>query len=126
VSEAQKVISVLEKVFGDSELPLCMAVMDKEGLELYSTRNCSADEVASINVLAIDAFDGLTASLKGRVKANIDTMLFRSEEKEYFVAPVGKTLYLCAISAIGKMTHVIPLLDGLRAQTKYELSKLDQ
>jgi hypothetical protein len=124
VSEAQQVIKILKNVFGDSDLPLCMAVMDSQGLELYSTRNCSADEVASINVLAIDAFDGLTSSLEGRVSASVDTMLFRSEEKEYFVAPIGETLYLCAISVIGKMAHVMPLLDGLRAQTSYELSKL--
>ncbi len=124
MSEAQQVIKVLERVFGDSDLPLCMAVMDNQGLELYSTRNCSEEEVASINVLAIDAFESMHRSLEGRVEAKVDTMLFRSEEKEYFVAPVGRTLYLCAISGIGKMSHVVPLLDGLRAQTRYELAKL--
>ena len=70
------------------------------------------------------AFDGLTTSLEGRVQANIDTMLFRSEQKEHFISPVGKSLYLCAISPIGKMAHVMPLLDGLRDQISYELNRL--
>ena len=124
MSEAQKIIEVLERVFGEADLPLCIAVMDSEGLELHSTRNCSAEEVGSINILGIMAFDGLTSSLEGRVDAEIDTMLFRSEKSEYFVAPVGKSLYLCAISPVGKMSHVMPLLDGLRAQIRFELAQL--
>ncbi|MFW9990645.1 MAG: hypothetical protein ACFFD4_01170 [Candidatus Odinarchaeota archaeon] len=125
-TEAHEVIRQVKKVIGDVDIPLCVSILDHEGLEMYSTRNCSAEDIESTGMLGIMAFDGLVNSLKRRSDKKVEMLIFRTEEgDEYFITPVSDNAFMAAVSQKGKIGSVIPFLDGLSRQIRYALSKLD-
>ncbi|MHA1974223.1 MAG: hypothetical protein ACTSW1_14585 [Candidatus Hodarchaeales archaeon] len=124
---AKKTIDVVSKVFESEriEIPLCISIVSAtEGLELYSTRTCKHKEMESINVLGLIAFEELKSSFNERTNEDIDILIFRTSNKECFVAPVADDIFMVAVAAPGTVGSVMPLLDGLSAQVKFALSKL--
>jgi hypothetical protein len=116
----------VKKVFGDVDIPLCVSILDHEGLEMYSTRNCSEEDIESTGMLGVMAFDGLVNSLKRRSDKKVGMLIFQTDEgNEYFITPVSDHIFMTAISRTGRIGSVIPLLNGLSRQISYELSKLD-
>lgn len=52
MSKTQEIIKVLNNVFGNAELPLCISVLDGEGMEIFATRTCQQESYdESTNVL---------------------------------------------------------------------------
>ncbi|UCE13818.1 MAG: hypothetical protein JSV04_01260 [Candidatus Heimdallarchaeota archaeon] len=125
---AQKAINVVEKVFESKnvEIPLCISIISEDGLELYSTATCDPAEMESINILGLVAFDELKSSFHDRTDQEINILIFRTADRECYVAPVATNIFMVAISTSGKVGNVMPLLDGLSAQVKFELAKLDK
>lgn len=123
MSKAQKIIGVLNDVFGESELPLCVSVLDDEGMELYSSKACSSQD-ASTKVLGLIAFEELTKSLSKRSHISVDMLYFRTGDYDYYVYPVGEAIFLCAVYPVGKVGQVMSFLDGLGAQISHALRSL--
>lgn len=125
---AQKAITVVEKVFESKnvDIPLCISIISDDGLELYSTATCDPTEMESINILGLVAFDELKSSFHDRTDQEINILIFRTAERECYVAPVATHIFMVATSALGKVGNVMPLLDGLSAQVKFELAKIGQ
>ncbi|MHA1168174.1 MAG: hypothetical protein ACTSP4_08500 [Candidatus Hodarchaeales archaeon] len=123
-TEARKIIQQVKKVFGDVDIPLCVSILDHEGLEIYSTKNCSEDDIESTGMLGIMAYDGLVKSLSHRAKKNVRMLIFRTDKEEYFITPVSENMFMAAICSPGKIGSVIPFLDGLSRQIRHELSKI--
>ena len=124
---AQKAINVVKKVFDSKyvEIPLCISIITGEGLELYSTATCDPTEMESINILGLVAFDELKTSFNARTSEEIDILIFRTANKECYVAPVALDIFMVVTSLPGRIGSVMPLLDGLSAQVKFELGKLE-
>ena len=125
---AQKAITVVEKVFESKnvDIPLCISIISDDGLELYSTATCDPAEMETINILGLVAFDELKSSFHDRTDQEINILIFRTAERECYVAPVAAHIFMVATSALGKVGNVMPLLDGLSAQVKFELAKIGQ
>ena len=126
MSDAQAVISVLDKVFGGVDLPLCIAILNSEGMEVYSTKNCTGDTEAT-NVLGLMAFEELAGAMKRRAQVDVDVLIFRIESKrqEYFLTPVGEEgLHMIAISEVGKIGNVMQFLEGLSSQIDHALRNM--
>ena len=126
---AQKTIDVVANVFKSEhvEIPICISVVSaSEGFELYSTRTCNQNEMESINILGLIAFEELKGSFSERTNEHINILIFRTASRECYVAPVSTDIFLVASAAPGTVGNVMPLLDGLSAQVKYELSKLKE
>ena len=124
---AQKTIDVVANVFKSEhiELPLCISVVSaSEGFELYSTRTCNQSEMESINILGLIAFEELKGSFRERTNEQINILIFRTATRECYVAPVSDDIFLVASAASGTVGNVMPLLDGLSTQVKFELTKL--
>ncbi|MHA1941208.1 MAG: hypothetical protein ACW97P_05735 [Candidatus Hodarchaeales archaeon] len=124
---AQKTIDIVSNVFKSEnvEIPLCISVvLASEGFELYSTKTCKPSEMEAINVLGLIAFEELKTSVNSRTDEQINILIFRTGERECYVAPVSDDIFLVAASSPGTVGNVMPLLDGLSAQVKFELSKL--
>ena len=66
MSEAQQIISVIKETFGQADLPICVVVVDSEGLELFSTNNCP--EVEDTNILGIGAYEQMYEQIKSRLE----------------------------------------------------------
>ncbi len=128
VSEsAQKTIDVVANVFKseNAEIPLCISVvLASEGFELYSTKTCDPTEMEAITVLGLIAFEELKSSITARTNEKINILIFRTKERECYVAPVSDDIFLVAAATPGTVGNVMPLLDGLSAQVQYELSKM--
>lgn len=124
MSEAQQIISVIKETFGQADLPICVVVVDSEGLELFSTNNCP--EVQDTNILGIGAYEQMNEQIKSRLDKDIDLMIFRIDQDTFFVAPIIEDLYLLAKSDLNRLGHVIPLLEGLRKQIAFKISQLKE
>ena len=124
MSEAQQIISVIKETFGQADLPICVVIVDTEGLELFSTNNCPA--VEDTNILGIEAYEHMNEQIKGRLDKDIDLMIFRIDQDTFFVAPIIENLYLLAKSDLNRLGHVIPLLEGLRKQIAFKISQLKE
>jgi len=122
MSEAQEVIEVIKDVFGEVDLPICVVVVDNEGLELFSTSNCPG--VEDTNILGIMAYEQMNEQIKGRLDKSIDLMIFRIEQETFFVAPIVNDLFLLARSDLKRLGHVTPLLEGLRSQIAFKIAQL--
>lgn len=124
---AQKTIDVVQKVFDSKnvEIPLCISVVSEDGLELYSSNQCNPEEMDIIHGLGLVAFEELKSSFHTRTDEEIDILIFRTVNREFFVAPVAASVFLVASSNKGTVGNVIPFLDGLSSQVKFELSKLE-
>ncbi|MHA2362625.1 MAG: hypothetical protein ACXAC7_01610 [Candidatus Hodarchaeales archaeon] len=122
MSEAQEIISVINDVIGDVDLPLCIVVQDSEGLELFSTVNCP--ETGAYNILGIMAFENIKEQILSRTQKNIDLLIFKVEEENYFIAPVAADLYIVANADTNRLGHVLPLLDGMRSQISFKIQQL--
>ncbi|MFX0186070.1 MAG: hypothetical protein ACFE95_23550 [Candidatus Hodarchaeota archaeon] len=125
---AQKTIDVVEKVFDSKnvEIPLCISIVSEDGLEVYSSKTCNPDEMESINILGLIAFEELKSSMHGRTNEDINILIFRTAKKEFYVSPVASNFFLVAAASHGTVGNVMPLLDGLSAQVKFELEKLEE
>ena len=126
---AQKTIDVVANVFKSEnvEIPLCISVvLASEGFELYSTKSCVPSEMEAITVLGLIAFEELKTSVNSRTDEHINILIFRTDERECYVAPVSDDIFLVAAAAPGTVGNVMPLLDGLSAQVKFELSKIQK
>ena len=124
---AQKTIDVVANVFKSEhiELPLCISVVSaSEGFELYSTKTCDQAEMEHINILGLIAFEELKSSFSARTNEQINILIFRTTSRECYVAPVSDDIFLVASAAPGTVGNVMPLLDGLSAQVKFELAKI--
>ena len=124
MSEAQQVISVIKETFGQADLPICVVVVDNEGLELFSTKNCSG--VEDTNILGIMAYEQMNEQIMSRLEKGIDLMVFRIDQDTFFVAPIVENLFLLAKSDLNRLGHVIPLLEGLRKQIAFKISHLQE
>ncbi len=129
VSEsAQKTIDVVANVFKSEmevPIPLCISVVSaSEGFELYSTETCDPTDMEAITVLGLMAFEELKSSVNTRTDEHIDILIFRTNTRECYVAPVSDDIFLVAAAAPGTVGNVMPLLDGLTAQVKFQLAKL--
>ncbi|MHA2225746.1 MAG: hypothetical protein ACXAC8_11110 [Candidatus Hodarchaeales archaeon] len=126
---AQKAITVVEKVFGSNgskvDIPLCISIVSGDGLELHSSATCDPDEMESINILGLIAFEELKSSFNARTDEEINILIFRTANRECYVAPVAANIFMVAVSSPGTVGNVMPLLDGLSAQVKFELAKLE-
>ncbi len=124
---AQKTINVVEKVFESSvEIPLCISIVSDDGLEIFSSKTCKSIEMESINILGLIAFEELKSSLHGRTNEDINILIFRTAKREFYVAPVSDNIFMVAAADPGTVGNVMPLLDGLSAQVKFELSKIKE
>ena len=123
MSEAQQIISVIKETFGQADLPICVVVIDNEGLELFSTNNCP--EVEDTNILGIMAYEQMNEQIVSRLNKEIDLMVFRIEHDTFFVAPIVENLFLLAKSDLNRLGHVIPLLEGLRKQIAFKIAQLN-
>ncbi|MFX1284945.1 MAG: hypothetical protein ACFFB5_14890 [Promethearchaeota archaeon] len=125
---AQKAISVVEKVFDSKyvEIPLCISIITGDGLELYSTATCDPAEMESINILGLVAFEELKSSFNARTEEDINILIFRTATKECYIAPVAREIFMVAAAVPGAVGDVMPLLDGLSAQVRFELAKLEK
>lgn len=126
---AQKTIDVVANVFKSEhvELPLCISVVSaSEGFELYSSPTCDQTEMESINILGLIAYEELKGSFSARTDEHINILIFRTNTRECYVAPVSNDIFLVASAPPGTVGNVMPLLDGLSAQVKFELSKLEE
>ena len=124
---AQKTIDVVANVFRSEniELPLCISVVSaSEGFELYSTKTCDQTEMEHINILGLIAFEELKGSFSARTNEHINILIFRTTSRECYVAPVSDDIFLVASAAPGTVGNVMPLLDGLSTQVKFELAKI--
>lgn len=122
MSEATQIITVIKETFGHADLPICVVVVDNEGLELFSTKNCSG--VEDTNILGIMAYEQMNEQILNRLNKGIDLMVFRIEQDTFFVAPIVENLFLLAKSDLTRIGHVIPLLEGLRKQIAYKIANL--
>jgi len=122
LSEAQQIISVIKETFGQADLPICVVVVDNEGLELFSTKNCS--EVEDTNILGIMSYEQMNEQILSRLNKAIDLMVFRIDQDTFFIAPIVENLFLLAKSDLNRLGHVIPLLEGLRKQIAFKISQL--
>ena len=122
---AQKTIDVVEKIFDSQnvEIPLCISIVSEDGLELYSSKTCQPEEMESINILGLIAFEELKSSFNERTEDEINILLFRTPNRECYVAPVASNIFMVAAAAPGTVGNVMPLLDGLSAQVKFEIAK---
>ncbi len=122
---AQKTIDVVEKVFDSKnvEIPLCISIVSDDGLELYSSKTCKAEEIESINILGLIAFEELKSSFHKRTEEEINILIFRTANRECYVAPVASNVFMVATATSGTVGSVMPLLDGLSAQVKFEIAK---
>ena len=126
LSEATEIINVIKDVFSsDVDLPLCVSVIDKEGLELFSTSNCP-DMIQDTFVLGLMAYEEMNEHIRTRSVDDVDVMIYRIKEETFIVAPIIKELFLVATSDLNKLGHVLPLLEGLRGQIAFKLSLLDK
>lgn len=125
---AQKAIHLVEKVFDSKsvEIPLCISIVSSDGLELYSTKTCNPEEMESINILGLIAFEELKSSFNSRTSEDIDILIFRTANKECYVAAVAENIFMVATALPGAVGNVMPLLDGLSAQLMHELTKLEK
>ncbi len=125
---AQKAIHLVEKVFDSKsvEIPLCISIVSSDGLELYSTKTCNPEEMESINILGLIAFEELKSSFNSRTRDDINILIFRTANKECYVAPVAENIFMVATALPGAVGNVMPLLDGLSAQVMHELTKLEK
>ena len=123
---AQKAIDLVEKVFDSKsvEIPLCISIVSSDGLELFSTNTCNPEEMESVNILGLIAFEELKSSFKSRKSENIDILIFRTANKECYVATVAENIFMVATALPGTVGNVMPLLDGLSVQLMHELTKL--
>ena len=121
MDEAQQIISVIKETFGQADLPICVTVVDSEGLELFSTKNCSVEDT---NIFGIMAYEQMNEQIQSRMRKGIDLMVFRIENDTFFIAPIVENLFLLAQSDLNRLGHVIPLLEGLRKQIAYKISHL--
>ena len=124
---AQKAINVVIKVFDSKnvEIPLCISIISGDGLELYSSSTCDPDQMETVNILGLIAFEELKTSFHDRTNEEINVLIFRTSNKECYVAPVAENVFLVAAALPGAVGNVMPLLDGLSAQVAFELGKLD-
>ncbi len=124
---AQKAINVVVKVFDSKnvEIPLCISIISGDGLELYSTSTCDPEQMESVNILGLIAFEELKTSFHDRTNEEINVLIFRTSNKECYVAPVAENVFLVAAAQPGTVGNVMPLLDGLSEQVSFELGKLD-
>ena len=125
---AQKAIDVVVKVFDSKnvEIPLCISIISGDGLELCSTSTCDPDQMESINILGLIAFEELKTSFHDRTSEEINALIFRTKKKECYVAPVGENVFFVAAASPGTVGNVMPLLDGLSAQVTFQLAKLSK
>lgn len=125
---ALKAISVVKKVFDSKyvQIPLCISIITSDGLELYSTATCDSTEMESINILGLVAFEELKSSFNDRTDEEINILIFRTLTKECYVAPVAEDIFMVAAAVPGTVGNVMPLLDGLSEQVKFELAKLEK
>ncbi|NHJ02453.1 MAG: hypothetical protein EAX86_09985 [Candidatus Heimdallarchaeota archaeon] len=125
---AQKAINLVQKVFDSKsvEIPLCISIVSSDGLELFSTKTCNTEEMESINILGLIAFEELKSSFNARTNEDINILIFRTSNKECYVAPVSENIFMVASASPGAVGDVTPLLDGLSAQVMHELTKLNK
>lgn len=125
MSEAQEIIAVIKDVIGEVDLPICVAVIDNEGFELFSSSGCTHMEGAGeMNVLGIMAYESINEQVTGRTSNSVDLMIFRVGAETFFVAPVIEDLFLVANSDLTRLGHILPLLEGLRTQMAFKIDRL--
>lgn len=121
MSQATEIINVIKDVFGEVELPICVVVLDSEGLELFSTANCTVDDMSMLGIMA---YEELNSQIKNRMDSDIDLMIFRIKTETFFVARIVEDLFLLARSDLARLGHITPLLDGLRSQIAFRINQL--
>lgn len=119
--DVSEIIKVIKDVFGEIELPICIVVLDSEGLELFSTANCPSEEAT--NVLGIMAYEQMNEQIKGRLNNDVDLLMFRIASESFFVAPIVEDLYLLARTN-RVITHITPLLEGIRSQIAFRIKQM--
>jgi hypothetical protein len=125
---AQKTIDVVSNIFkSELEIPLCISVvLASEGFELYSTETCDPGEMEAITVLGLIAFEELKSSFNTRTDEHINILIFRTDTRECYVAPVSDDIFLVAAASPGTVGNVMSLLDGLSTQVKFSLAQLKE
>ena len=125
---AQKTIDVVSNIFkSELEIPLCISVvLASEGFELYSTQTCDPSEMEAITVLGLIAFEELKSSFNARTDEHINILIFRTDARECYVAPVSDDIFLVAAATPGTVGNVMSLLDGLSTQVKFSLAQLTE
>ena len=123
MSEAQEIISVINGVVGEVDLPICLLVIDSQGLELYSSKNCSEESVDT-NIFGIIAFENINEQIIARNKKTVDLLIFRVEDQNFLIAPVAEDLFLVANTDFTRLGHVLPLLEGMRSQMTFKIQQL--
>ena len=125
---AQKTIDVVSNIFkSDLEIPLCISVvLASEGFELYSTQTCDPSEMEAITVLGLIAYEELKSSFNARTDEHINILVFRTDARECYVAPVSDDIFLVAAATPGTVGNVMSLLDGLSTQVKFSLAQLTE
>jgi hypothetical protein len=125
---AQKTIDVVSNIFkSELEIPLCISVvLASEGFELYSTQTCDPSEMEAITVLGLIAFEELKSSFNARTDEHINILIFRTDTRECYVAPVSDDIFLVAAATPGTVGNVMSLLDGLSTQVKFSLAQLTE
>lgn len=121
MSQATEIINVIKDVFGEVDLPLCVEVLDSEGLELFSTSNCTMDDT---NILGIMAYEHMNEQIKSRSQDDVDLLIFRMKKETFIIAPIIEDLFLLARSDLSRLGHITPLLDGLRSQIAFRIAQL--
>ncbi|OLS21534.1 MAG: hypothetical protein HeimC3_35180 [Candidatus Heimdallarchaeota archaeon LC_3] len=122
--DVQKIIQQVKKVFGDEKLPCRITITDSDGLEIFSTESSTPmEDLGSTDILGILAFEELNRTASSR-DTEIETLIFRTKNAEYFIAPVTGDLFLSAVAGIGKIAPMQVFLDGLRSQITYALKDL--
>ena len=120
----QKIIQHVETIFGDVKLPCRISITDTEGLEIFSTESSAEMEgIGSTDVLGILAFEELNRMASSR-ETMIETLIFKTKNAEYFIAPVTQDLFLSAVAGIGKIAPMQVFLDGLKSQITFALKDL--
>ena len=123
MSEAQEIISVINSVVGEVDLPICLLIIDSQGLELYSSKNCS-EESLDTNIFGIMAFESINEQIAARSKKNVDLLIFKVEDQNFLIAPVAEDLFLVANTDFTRLGHVLPLLEGMRSQMSFKIQLL--
>ncbi|HKZ42736.1 MAG TPA: hypothetical protein VJ044_17365 [Candidatus Hodarchaeales archaeon] len=121
--DIQTVVEQVQSVFGEVKLPLRISILDRDGLEVYTSNTSSELETGSTDVLGISALEELSKNLKSR-ETEVHELIIRTSMKEFFIAPVAPGFFLSAVSGIGQMATIQTFLDGLLAQIRFVLKSI--
>ena len=80
----------------------------------------------AITVLGLIAYEELKSSFNARTDEHINILIFRTDARECYVAPVSDDIFLVAAATPGTVGNVMSLLDGLSTQVKFSLAQLTE